>query len=153
VSGMLYNMSIQIAWRERMETFKTDLYETTVAVDFLSSFLDQESFSFLRRAVENAITDDYLEYDVAVEAVVALELIAAIKGNANDALPLFEEISENELINKYESKISNYLMTLCQDALSILRRDEDSGVFDEYGEYAEFDDWIELLDDIEERLF
>jgi hypothetical protein len=146
-------MSIQIAWRERMETFKTDLYETNVAVDFLSSFLEQESFSFLRRAVENAITDDYLEYDVAVEAVVALELIAAIKGNANEELPLFEEISEEELMKKYESKISNYLMSLCQDALAILRRDEDSGVFDEYGEYAEFDDWVELIDDLEERLF
>lgn len=136
-----------------MGTFSVELYESNIATEFLASFLQDESFSYLRRAVENAITDDFLEYDVAVEAVVALEVIAAIKGNANKALPLFEEISEDELIHKYESKISNYLMTLCEDAFAILRRDEDSGVYEEYEDNGEFDDWIELLDDLEERLF
>ena len=136
-----------------MGTFSKELYDSTVATDFIASFLQEEAFSYLRRAVENAITDDYLEYDVAVEAVVALEIIATIKGNVNDALPIFDDISEDELINKYESKMSNYLMSLCEDALVILRRDEDSGVFDELNEFDEFDNWIELMDDIEERLF
>ncbi len=136
-----------------MGTFSIDLYESDIATEFLASFLQEESFSYLRRAVENAITDDFLEFEVALEAVVALEVIAAIKGNANKDLPLFEEISEDELINKYESKISNYLMSLCEDALAILRRDEDSGVYEEYEDNGEFDDWLELLDELEERLF
>lgn len=146
-------MSIQNVRSGFMGTFSIDLYESDIATEFLASFLQEESFSYLRRAVENAITDDFLEFEVALEAVVALEVIAAIKGNANKDLPLFEEISEDELINKYESKISNYLMSLCEDALAILRRDEDSGVYEEYEDNGEFDDWLELLDELEERLF
>lgn len=136
-----------------MGMFSKDLYESDIAVEFIASFVDEESFSFLRRAVEHAITDDFLDYEVAVEAVVALEIIAAIKGNENEELPLFEEISKEELVEKYESKVSNYLMTLCEDALAILRRDEDSGVYEELEENGEFDEWIALLDDLEERLF
>lgn len=146
-------MSIQNVRSGFMGTFSIDLYESDIATEFLASFLQEESFSYLRRAVENAITDDFLEFEVALEAVVALEVIAAIKGNANKDLPLFEEISEDEIINKYESKISNYLMSLCEDALAILRRDEDSGVYEEYEDNGEFDDWLELLDELEERLF
>lgn len=136
-----------------MERFRLELYETDVASNYLQTFVKGESFSYLRRSVEQAITDDYLEFDLALEAVVALEVIAAIKGNSFEDFPLFEEMSEMELIEKFESKMSNYLMSLCEDALAILKRDEDSEPFEFFEEQGEIDEWLDLLDDLEERLF
>jgi len=136
-----------------MERFRLELYETDVASNYLQTFVKGESFSYLRRSVEQAITDDYLEFDLALEAVVALEVIAAIKGNSFEDFPLFEEMSEGELIEKFESKMSNYLMSLCEDALAILKRDEDSEPFEYFEEQGEIDEWLDLLDDLEERLF
>ena len=136
-----------------MERFRLELYETDVASNYLQTFVKGESFSYLRRSVEQAITDDYLEFDLALEAVVALEVIAAIKGNSFEDFPLFEEMSEAELIEKFESKMSNYLMSLCEDALAILKRDEDSEPFEFFEEQGEIDEWLDLLDDLEERLF
>jgi len=136
-----------------MERFRNDLYESNVVSEYLGEFVKGESFSYLRRAVEHAITDDYLEFDVALEAVTALEVIAAIKGNGYPSFPLFEDLDEEELTSKYESKISNYLMSLCEDALAILKRDEDSEVFEVFDQQGEFDEWMDLLEDLEERIF
>jgi hypothetical protein len=136
-----------------MERFRLELYESNLANDYLQLFVKGESFSYLRRSVEQAITDDYLEYDVALEAVVALEVIAAIKGNGISDFPLFEDMTEEELCAKFESKISNYLMRLCEDALAILRRDEDSEAFEVFEDQGEAFEWLDLLDDLEERLF
>lgn len=136
-----------------MNTFSKELFESDIALDFYSMFVAEKSFSVIRRAIESSVTDDYLEYNIAIETIVALEIVNAIKGTSDKDFALFEYIDEDELKDRYESKIADNLMNLCQDALVILRRDEDSELFEEFDQHNEYDELLELLDDIEERLF
>lgn len=128
-------------------------FENDTALDFLTEFEENNTFSFLRRAVEVSITEDYLEMGIVLEAMAALEIIAAIKGNPMDDFPEMESITLEELEAKYGSKISNYLMDLCEDALGIITRSEDNELVEMLEENDLLDEWIEIINDLNERLF
>jgi len=128
-------------------------FENDTAIDFLAEFEENKTFSFLRRAVEVVITDDYLESSVVIEAIAALEIIAAIKGNATDDFPEMDSMNLEQLEEKYGSKISNYLMDLCEDAIGIITRSEDNEMVELLEEADVLEEWIEVIDDLNERLF
>jgi hypothetical protein len=136
-----------------MGTWGIKPFENDTALDFLAEFEENKTFSFLRRAVEVVITDDYLESGLVIEAIAALEIIAAIKGNATDDFPDMETLTLDELEEKYSSKISNYLMDLCEDAIGIITRSEDNEMVDLLEEADALEEWIEVIEDLNERLF
>lgn len=136
-----------------MGTWGIKPFENDLALDFLTDFEENKSFSFLRRAVEGVITEDFLEAAVISEAIAALEIIAAIKGNAIDEFPEMETLSLEDLESKFSSKITNYLMDLCEDAIGIITRADDNEMVELLEEADVLEEWIEIIDDLNERLF
>lgn len=128
-------------------------FENDTALDFVADFEDNMSFSYLRRTVEAVITEDYLEADQVIEAIAAMELIAAIKGNPSDDFPDLDTITLEDLQEKYESKVSNYSLSLCEDALSVIKREEDNELFELWDDADASEEWLTTLEDLEDRLF
>lgn len=127
-------------------------FENDDAVDFLAEFEDDQSFSFLRRAIENVITDDVLEIGAIREAVAALEIISAINEECSDDFPELESFTLEELVEKYEAKVTNTILSLCEDALAMICRLEDNMLVEVLDNEGLLEDWLETIEDLAERL-
>ncbi len=127
-------------------------FENDAALEILSDFEENKSFSDLRRVIENCISDEYLELTTVQEGVAALEIVAAVNGNPVADFPELETITLKELQEKYEEKISKYMLELCEDAMGILERVEDNELNELHDESGDLELWFLILEDLSERL-
>jgi len=128
-------------------------FENDAALEVLSDFEENRSFSNLRRVVENCVSDEYLEIDTVYEGVAALEIIAAVNGSPCEDFPEMESISLEKLQETYEEKVTTYLIELCEDAMAILERVEDNELNEFHDENDVLKEWFLILSDLRERLF
>jgi len=128
-------------------------FENDAAIEMLSEFEENRSFSNLRMAIENCVSDEYLEIETVQEGVAALEIIAAINGSPCYDFPALDSISLKEMQEKYEEKVTTFLMELCEDAMAILERVEDNGLNELHDEDGNLKEWFLILSDLRDRLF
>lgn len=128
-----------------------DLFQNDAAHDFLQRVADGSGVSEVKRALREVIDhpDDYLDVDIAAEAWVAAELLAARAGEARQRT--------GHEPDGYDEAIASLPVdpALLEDSLRALDRLEDdadnemSGLLQDAGEQSA---WHELLKDLRLRL-
>jgi hypothetical protein len=136
-----------------MGTWGVGPFQNDTAMDWFEELEEETSFSVIRRKIEEVITDDYLEADLTSEAIASIAIITAIKTNDARLVPDFETSSLDSLRDLFLPKIDDNLLSLCEDALGIIKRNEDNEMYDLFLESDELELWMAHLDDLEERLF
>ena len=127
-------------------------FDNDTALDWFTELEEETSFSAIRSKIEEVVTDDYLEADVTSEAIASIAILAAIKMNDHRLVPEFESSSLDSLRDLFLAKIDSNILTLCEDALGIMRRSDDNELYDLWAEEDGFEDWMAHLDYLEEVL-
>ncbi len=129
------------------------IFENDDAMDLLSEFEEQNAFSVLISAIELVITDDLVEVEVVNQAVAAIEIIAAIYENKSDSFPELESMTYEELVSNFNNDVNNTVLSLCEDAIAIITRMEDNMQVEILDNQGLLEDWLEIIEDLSERLF
>ena len=129
------------------------IFENDDAMDLLNEFEEQNSFSVLVSAIELVITDDLVEVEVVNQAVAAIDIIAAINESKSDSFPELDSMTYDELVSSFNDEVTNTVLSLCENAISIITRMEDNMQVEILDNQGLLEDWLEVIDDLSERLF
>ena len=135
-----------------MSAWGAKTFDNDEAVEFLETFEDQPRFSLLRSAIENVITDDFIEIDSAQQAIAALEIIAVIKGNVDASFPGFETLDLDTVQETFEDRVNSDFIQMCDDALETLCRNEDNELYEYFEEENELEAFIDSINQLKERV-
>lgn len=129
------------------------VFENDDAVELLIEFEEQNSFSVLISAVEQVITDDLVEVEDVNAAVAAIEIIAAIYECKSESFPELESMSYEQLVSNFNNHVTNAILSLCEDAMSIITRMEDNMQVEVLDNQGLLEEWLDVVDELSERLF
>ena len=129
------------------------IFENDDAVDLISEFEDQNSFSVLVSAIELVITDDLVEVEVVNQAAAAIEIIAAIYESKSESFPELESMTYEQLVSNFNNEVTNTVLSLCEDAISIITRMEDNMQVEVLDNQGLLEEWLNVIDELSERLF
>ena len=128
-------------------------FENDDAIDLLNEFEEEKSFSVLISAIELVVTDDLVEVEVVNQAVAAIEIIAAIHESKSTSFPELESMTYEQLVSNFNNKVTNTALSLCEDAISIITRMEDNMQVEILDNQGLLEEWLDVIDDLSERLF
>ena len=128
------------------------VFENDDAVDLLSDFEDQNSFSVLVAAIELVITDDQVEVLEVNQAVAAIEIIAAIYESKSVSFPELDSMTYEQLVSNFNNEVTNSILSLCEDAISIITRMEDNMQVEILDNQGLLEEWLDVIDELSERL-
>jgi len=129
------------------------VFENDDAVELLSDFEDQNSFSVLISAIELVITDDQVEVEVVNQAVAAIEIVAAIYESKSDNFPELERMTYQQLVSNFNNEVTNSILSLCEDAISIITRMEENMQVEILDNQGLLEEWLDVIDELSERLY
>ncbi len=129
------------------------IFENDDAVDLISEFEEQNSFSVLVSAIELVITDDLVEVEVVNQAAAAIEVIAAIYESKSESFPELESMTYEQLVSNFNNEVTNTVLSLCEDAISIITRMEDNMQVEILDNQGLLEEWLDVIDELAERLF
>lgn len=103
-----------------MGTWAEDAFGNDTACDWAGDFAENPSLSALEEAIKLVLeADDYLDVDEACEGLVAIEIVARLKGNWGERSAYSEEVDKwvesvnivpsSELISASENAIKRIL--------------------------------------------
>jgi RecB family endonuclease NucS len=128
------------------------IFENDDAVDLLTEFEDQNSFSVLISAVEQVITDGQVEVEDVNAAVAAIEIIAAIHESKSESFPELESMTYEQLVSNFNNEVTSSVLSLCEDAISIITRMEDNMQVEILDNQGLLEEWLAVVDELSERL-
>jgi RecB family endonuclease NucS len=129
------------------------IFENDDAVDLISEFEEQNSFSVLVSAIELVITDDLVEVEVVNQAAAAIEIIAAIHESKSESFPELDSMTYEQLVSNFNNEVTNTVLSLCEDAISIITRMEDNMQVEILDNQGLLEEWLDVIDELSERLF
>ena len=129
------------------------IFENDDAVDLISEFEEQNSFSVLVSAIELVITDDLVEVEVVNKAAAAIEMIAAIYESKSESFPELDSMTYEQLVSNFNNEVTNTVLSLCEDAISIITRMEDNMQVEILDNQGLLEEWLDVIDELSERLF
>ena len=130
-----------------MGAWGTGAFENDAALDWLFELEKAKDLTCVWQATEAVFGADYLDSDVASEALVAIELAAGLKGKPNQELP--EEV-ETWLNNNTQQLPSNYYVRAVA-ALDVICGEE-SELKELWAESESYTDWMAEINDLKIRL-
>ena len=128
-------------------TWGPGVFDSDQALDTSSDWAESGSIEDIRKALEGAKSEGYLEAPEAEDALVAAEVVAASWGKPNENLPA-------DLAEWISGQSSTELQALTEDALAAIqsvRRTEGSELQELWSEGGAAE-WISQLDDLVSRL-
>ncbi|MCF7926280.1 MAG: DUF4259 domain-containing protein [Candidatus Izimaplasma sp.] len=126
-------------------------FENDVAEEYLVEFEYNVSIDFLKESIEEALTENYLDAYITQEALAALELVAVIKGSI-DIEPYFDHFTIEDLQNKFKTQLSDDFLQVCSAALKRIGQSYDNELYDQLDEQRKWQNFLDILEDLEDRI-
>lgn len=133
-----------------MGTWEITNFGNDSAMDWVWDFSEDPTLSFLNKTILAVIEEDeYLDSDIATEALAALEVIAAAKGHPPADLP--EDITEDQL-GALRPKIDQKLIDTCIKVIHRIMAKQDNELFELWQEADQHEEWLNVEKDLLARL-
>jgi len=123
-------------------------FENDTALDWVYSLEESKDEKILWDAIEAVMSEEYVDSDVAVEALAALEVAAGLKGKHSANLP--EEV-EKWLSKNDTLKLPDNFYGRAKVAMNKIIG-TDSELKDLWEESDSFDEWLAEVKDLHTRL-
>ena len=131
-----------------MGAWGTKSFENDDALDWVNELEKCNDPKIFWDAVESVINEEYIDADIATEALAALEVTAAMKGKNSDDLP--EEVdkwlSENKGI-----QLPNNFYIRAEEALNKIMGSE-SELKELWEESDSYNDWLDNMQNLISRI-
>jgi len=119
------------------------------AMDWMFDFEKDPTLTLLEETIDSVFEDDYLDSDIASEALAALEIVAAAGGHrAND----FPEDVTVEQLAAIATRITPPFIDDCRKALDRITDPEDNELYELWEEAGHAEDWLNIEKDLRTRL-
>ena len=124
------------------------IFQDDLASDFVAEIVQSDGPAILRRALSRAgQARGHLLYELAVQALIAAEVLAAVRGRPTRALP--PELAR-WAANHHREGIAEALRPLATAAIERVK--EDSEIAELWARSDDVGGWIERVDDLLDRL-
>jgi len=127
-------------------------FENDFGLDYLFEVEDNLNIDYLMGTIKSCLREDYLDSDMASEALVAIELIAASKGNPSSDY----EVEDNVRIfveRDLKSQIKKEHLELCEMMIDKVLDKENSELYELWRESDKyFTDWFDSIQNLKVRL-
>ncbi len=124
-------------------------FANDTAMDWISDFEENSSVSFLLQTILAVFEDEYLDSDIASEALAAIEVVAAAKGRPASDFP--EEIGAVQLASLAAS-IDAKVIETCKKSIHRIIKEEDNELFELWEESDQGKDWVTVQKDLLSRV-
>jgi hypothetical protein len=119
------------------------------AMDWMFDFEKDPTITLLEETIDSVFEDEYLDSDIASEALAALEIVAAARGRRAGDFP--EDVAADRLAG-IASKIAPPFLDDCRKALDRITDPEDNELYELWEEAGHAEDWLEIEKDLRVRL-
>lgn len=127
------------------------VFENDDAMDWLPELLESVGMSLIEETLREVLVDDYIEADLASNAIAAAEIIAALAGKPSDEfVELLDHEEELKSWLKEQTGASAEIIELVKKAVSAVKTD--SELKELWEESDEFGKWLRTIEDLEQRL-
>ena len=123
-------------------------FENDTALDWVYELEESKDEKILWNAIEAVMSEEYVDSDVAVEALAALEVAAGLKGRQSTDLP--EEV-EKWLSKNGSLKLPDNYYGRAKEAMEKIIGTE-SELKDLWEESESFDEWLTEVKNLQTRL-
>ncbi len=127
-------------------------FENDLGLDYLFEVEDNLNIDYLIGTIKSGLKEDYLDSDMASEALIAIELIAASKGNPSNDYEVEDNI--RKFVEKdLKSQIKKEHLVLCEMMIDKVLDKENSELYELWRESDDyFTDWFDAIQDLKIRL-
>jgi len=121
-------------------------FDNDDAADWVYELTESDGTALLVAALEEATAEGYLEAPTSCVALAAAEIVAALLGNAGNALP--DDVRKWLAAN--DAEVDHDLLALSRTA--VLRVKDSSELRELWQDSADYQQWVSLQDDLLRRL-
>ena len=134
-----------------MGAWGTGFIENDDALDWIGDLLDASSLDLIGETLSGCIEEQYLEADLASQALAAAEIVAALNGR--QGVEIRNEAGEVEDLVEWLKTPKELAPHVRQLALTAVEKIKTKSELQElWAETDEYDQWIELVNDLLNRL-
>ena len=126
-------------------------FDNDTAGDWLYEFEENPSIVFLEKTIDSVFKEEYIDSDIALEALAAIEVITLIKGDSKEKreeLEALENINFEVLGNEINATLYNKSIKCC----NLILNEENSELYDLWEESDSLDDWKDVILDLKQRI-
>lgn len=134
-----------------MGAWGTGIFENDDVLDWKADLLDSDDIELIEETIEEVLEEEYIESDLASNALGAIEVLAALQGKPGQEILNSQSNTEDlyEWIEAHKGKGKN-LISKAKRAMKKIKKDSElQELWEESGEYSS---WLNTLNDLESRL-
>ncbi|WP_186381097.1 DUF4259 domain-containing protein [Paenibacillus xylanexedens] len=134
-----------------MGAWGTGIFENDDVLDWKADLLDSDDIELIEETIEEVLEEEYIESDLASNALGAIEILAALQGKPGQEILNSQSNTEDlyEWIDAHKGK-GKKLISKAKRAIKKIKKDSElQELWEESGEYSS---WLNTLNDLESRL-
>lgn len=134
-----------------MGAWGTGIFENDDVLDWKADLLDSDDIDLIEETIEEVLEEEYIESDLASNALGAIEILAALQGKPGKEILNSQSNTEDlyEWIDAHKGKGKN-LISKAKRAIKKIKKDSElQELWEESGDYSS---WLNTLNDLESRL-
>ncbi|MDQ0170534.1 hypothetical protein J2T19_001976 [Paenibacillus tundrae] len=134
-----------------MGAWGTGIFENDDVLDWKADLLDSDDIELIEETIEEVLEEEYIESDLASNALGAIEILAALQGKPGQETLNSQSNTEDlyEWIDAHKGKGKNLISKAKRAIIKIKKDSELQELWEESGEYS---NWLNTLNDLESRL-
>lgn len=134
-----------------MGAWGTGIFENDDVLDWKADLLDSDDIELIEETIEEVLEEEYIESDLASNALGAIEILAALQGSPGKEILNNQSTTEDlyDWINTHKGK-GKELIAKAKRAVKKIKKD--SELKELWDETEKYPIWLNTIDDLENRL-
>ena len=124
-------------------------FSNDTAMDWTYDFEEDPTITLLEETIASIFEDEYLDSDIASEALAAIEVVAAAQGRPATDFP--KDITADQLTG-VAGTLTPEFINACRKALDRITNPEDNELYELWNEAGHAEDWLNIQNDLRTRL-
>ncbi len=124
-------------------------FENDSAGDWLYEFEENPTKDFLKKTLEAVFKEEYLDSDIASEALSAIEAITLIMGNSKEDEEELESIDFDVLKNQFNRPLYDKSI----NCINRILEKSNNELYELWEESESFEDWKHVVLDLKQRVY
>jgi hypothetical protein len=132
-----------------MGAWGTGNFDNDTALDWVYDLEDREDLSLVVDTIDAVLQEEYIDTTVAEEALVAIEVLARLKGNFGKDNAYSEDV--DKWVKNHPLQVEDALLQKAKEAIDMILGDK-SELKELWEEVDEYDTWSSEVLDLKDRL-
>jgi hypothetical protein len=132
-----------------MGAWGTGNFDNDTALDWSFELEETDDLSLVESTINSALDEEYIDSDIGTEVLVAIEVLARLKGNFGTEDPYSEDV--DRWVKSHPIEIDKQLTDKAKNLLDLIVS-EKSELYELWEETEDFKIWKNMVNDLKDRL-